>query len=173
MNRTARIIIVVALAAAIVIVLQARRRRNAAAIANQNPAAVALPGEPEMPATAKESVRLPRLPRLLDLGAEACVPCRMMAPILDQLRTEYEGRLEVIFIDVRTNPDAAREHKIRVIPTQIFFAADGTEVFRHEGFFSREEILAKWRELGHAFEKNDADEPPAPAAGAGTEAADE
>ena len=170
MNRKTRIIIVVALAAAVVIVLQARRRRNAAAIASQGPAAVAQPGQPEMPATAKKSVRLPRL---LDLGAETCVPCRMMAPILDQLRTEYEGRLEVVFVDVRTNPDAAREHKIRVIPTQIFFAADGTEVFRHEGFFSREEILAKWRELGHAFEKNEADEPPAPAGGAGKEAADE
>ena len=165
MNRKARIIIVVALAAAVVIVLQARRRRNAAAIANQNPAAVALPGEP---ATAKRSVRLPRL---LDLGAETCVPCRMMAPILEQLRTEYEGRLEVIFIDVRTNPDAAREHRIRVIPTQIFFTVNGTEVFRHEGFFSRQEILAKWRELGHTFEKREADEPSAPPGGARKEAA--
>jgi len=37
---------------------------------------------------------------------------------------------------------------IGLIPTQVFFAADGSELFRHEGFFGRDDILAKWRELG-------------------------
>ena len=52
------------------------------------------------------------------------------------------------FIDVWKHPELAEPYSIRVIPTQIFFAADGTELFRHEGFFSREDMLAKWRELG-------------------------
>lgn len=90
-------------------------------------------------------------PRLLDLGADKCVPCKMMAPILAELKETYADVLTVEFIDVWQDPDAARPYGIRVIPTQIFFAADGTELFRHEGFYSREDILAKWRELGVAL----------------------
>ena len=88
------------------------------------------------------------IPRLLDLGADKCVPCKMMAPILEELKETYAGTLTVEFIDVWKDPAAAQPYKIRVIPTQIFFSADGTELFRHEGFYSREDILAKWRELG-------------------------
>ncbi len=91
------------------------------------------------------------LPRLLDLGADKCVPCKMMAPILEEMKTEFAGVMDVEFIDVWKNPDAAEPHGIRVIPTQIFFAPDGKELFRHEGFFSREDILGKWRELGYAL----------------------
>lgn len=89
-----------------------------------------------------------RLPRLVDLGASKCVPCKMMAPILEALKKEYEGRVNVEFIDVWKNPDAGKEYGVRVIPTQIFFGADGKESFRHEGFFGKEDILAKWKELG-------------------------
>jgi thioredoxin 1 len=88
------------------------------------------------------------LPRLLDLGADKCVPCKMMAPILEELKQTYAGTLTVEFIDVWKVPAAAQPYGIRVIPTQIFFSAEGTELFRHEGFYSREDILAKWRELG-------------------------
>ena len=88
------------------------------------------------------------LPLLLDLGADKCVPCKMMAPILEELKTEYAGTFGVEFIDVWKNTDASGEYGIKVIPTQIFFAADGAELFRHEGFFAKEDILAKWRELG-------------------------
>ena len=88
------------------------------------------------------------LPRLLDLGADKCVPCKMMAPILTDLARDLAGQLTVDFIDVWQDPAAAEPYKIRVIPTQIFFAGDGTELFRHEGFYSREDILGKWRELG-------------------------
>lgn len=88
------------------------------------------------------------LPRLVDLGADKCIPCIMMAPILEELREEYKGRLEVTFIDVWKNPGAGRSYGIRVIPTQIFIDASGRELFRHEGFYSKEDILSKWRELG-------------------------
>jgi thioredoxin 1 len=88
------------------------------------------------------------LPRLLDLGADKCVPCKMMAPILEELKETYAGTMTVEFIDVWKDPTAAQPYGIRVIPTQIFYSADGTELFRHEGFYSREDILAKWRELG-------------------------
>ena len=74
-----------------------------------------------------------------------------MAPILAELRTAYAGQLQVDFIDVWKNAAAAEDFGVRVIPLQIFFAADGRELFRHEGFFAKEDILAKWRELGFEF----------------------
>jgi thioredoxin 1 len=88
------------------------------------------------------------IPRLVDLGAGKCIPCKAMAPILDQLRADYAGRLEVTFIDVWQKPDEGQAHQIRMIPTQIFYGADGRELARHEGFISREEILSRWKALG-------------------------
>jgi thioredoxin 1 len=88
------------------------------------------------------------LPRLVDLGADKCIPCKAMAPILKELRKEYEGRMEVEFIDVWKNPDAGKAYGVEMIPTQIFYDASGTELFRHTGFFGREDILGKWKELG-------------------------
>jgi thioredoxin 1 len=95
-----------------------------------------------------------KLPRLLDFGAGKCIPCKMMAPILEGLRKEYEGRMEVVFIDVWENPDAGTPYGIEVIPTQIFYNAEGKELFRHSGFFGKEDILAKWNELGFPSETN-------------------
>jgi len=91
------------------------------------------------------------LPKLIDLGADKCIPCKMMAPILEELRREYKDKLEVTFIDVWKNQDAGRQYGIRLIPTQIFFDASGRELYRHEGFMAKEDILAKWRELGINF----------------------
>ncbi len=88
------------------------------------------------------------LPRLVDLGAGKCVPCKLMAPILEELKTEYVGSMEVIFIDVWQDKDAGQKYGIQSIPTQIFYDASGKELFRHEGFFAKEDILAKWKELG-------------------------
>lgn len=94
------------------------------------------------------------LPKLVDLGSDKCVPCKLMAPILAELKKEYDGRFDVVFIDVAKNPGAEKSFNIRLIPTQIFLAADGKELFRHEGFFAKEEILKKWEELGIKFEEN-------------------
>ncbi len=91
------------------------------------------------------------LPRLLDLGADKCVPCKMMVPVLDELVKGLDGKLDVVFLDVWKNPQEAKQYKIKLIPTQIFFDPDGKELYRHEGFFSRDDILAKWLELGYEF----------------------
>ena len=98
--------------------------------------------------SAAQAAPVEKLPTLIDLGATKCIPCKMMAPILEELKADYAGKLNVVFIDVWENPDASKQHKINLIPTQIFLDAEGTELFRHEGFFSREDILAKWKELG-------------------------
>lgn len=89
-----------------------------------------------------------KLPRLVDLGAGKCIPCKKMAPILEELKREQTGKLDVEFIDVWKDPAAGKPYKILIIPTQIFFDAKGKEVFRHEGFYSKADILAKWQELG-------------------------
>ena len=88
------------------------------------------------------------LPRLIELGSVSCLPCKMMAPILDELRKEYPGALQVDFIDVTKDRENATKFGLRVIPTQVFLDHNGKELFRHEGFFPKEEILAKWKELG-------------------------
>ncbi len=75
----------------------------------------------------------------------------MMKPALDELKANYADRFETVFIDVWENEGAGGQYGIRIIPTQILYSADGTELFRHEGYFSKEDILAKWQELGYAF----------------------
>jgi thioredoxin 1 len=89
-----------------------------------------------------------KLPKLVDLGAGKCIPCKMMAPVLEELKEDYAGKMEVVFIDVWQNSSEGDKYGIKLIPTQIFYGADGKELFRHEGFFAKADILAKWKELG-------------------------
>ena len=101
------------------------------------------------PADEVKPARKPKaLPRLVDLGATKCIPCKMMAPILEELAKEYKGRLVVEFIDVWENPEAGKEYGITSIPTQIFYDENGEEFFRHVGFYPKEDILAQFRERG-------------------------
>jgi len=91
--------------------------------------------------------------KFIDLGARSCIPCKMMAPMLDELKKEFPGRLDVTFVDVneRENLPVARQYGIQAIPTQIFLDAEGRELARHMGFITRYGILDKFRELGYAF----------------------
>lgn len=100
--------------------------------------------QPAPPAAVPKAAK----PRLLDLGAKKCIPCKMMAPILDDLKNNYAEHFETVFIDVWDNPAAGQQYGIRSIPTQIFFDAQGKELFRHEGFISKQDILKKWAEFG-------------------------
>jgi thioredoxin 1 len=103
-------------------------------------------------AAAIEPAGMVAIPRLVDLGAGKCIPCKMMAPILAELKQTYAGRMDVTFIDVWEQPDEAKKYGINLIPTQIFYDAQGQERFRHEGFYGREDILAKWKEFGVELE---------------------
>lgn len=96
---------------------------------------------------------LPQVPAegmvtMVDLGARKCIPCKMMAPILKELKREYEGRALIVFIDVWVHREEGRKYGIRVIPTQIFFDKSGKEVFRHEGFMDKKSIVHVLEELG-------------------------
>ena len=79
----------------------------------------------------------------IELGSKDCVPCKMMEPILEQIREEYPDQVKVVFHDVKTKEGYAyaQQYKIRVIPTQVFLDSNGEEYFRHEGFFPKEEVV--------------------------------
>ncbi len=91
------------------------------------------------------SVQAEELPRkntvtMIDLGAKSCIPCKMMAPILEKLTAEYKGKADVVFIDVWENPSAGKKYGIKAIPTQIFYDKNGKEVGRHVGFLDEKNI---------------------------------
>jgi thioredoxin 1 len=134
MNKTGKIVVVVALIAAVVVAIAVRRNR--------------LGGE-QMPEQYRPEQLLGKgLPALVDLGSDQCIPCKMMAPVLEELRSEFAGTLQVNFLDVVKYPDLLPLYDIQVIPTQIFYDASAKELFRHEGFCAKEDLLAKWKELG-------------------------
>lgn len=136
MSTASRLAIIAALAVAVTATLALRR--------NPLPPAAEAP----RPADASPSTAA-AVPRLVDLGADTCIPCKAMMPILDELRREYAGRLRVDFIDVNKFPDQAQPFRIYAIPTQIFIDPSGRELTRHMGFISKEDILDTWRQLGY------------------------
>lgn len=85
---------------------------------------------------------------MVDIGAKKCIPCKMMAPILEELKIEYKDRAAVIFIDVWENPSEGKKFGIKTIPTQIFYDDKGNEVQRHVGFLDKESIVATFKKLG-------------------------
>jgi thioredoxin 1 len=89
-----------------------------------------------------------KIPKMLDLGSKSCIPCKKMAPILEELREKYRGKAEIIFVDVREDRAAAAKHRVTLIPTQVFFDTTGKEVYRHVGFFPADSIVAHLSTLG-------------------------
>jgi thioredoxin 1 len=81
------------------------------------------------------------LPTIIEVGQGTCYPCKMMMPILNELKKEYAGALNVKFVDVRYEKDAMKRYNIRAIPFQLFFDATGEEFKRNYGLLTKEEIL--------------------------------
>jgi thioredoxin 1 len=86
-------------------------------------------------------IPVPGMVTMVDLGARSCIPCKMMAPILDELEKRYQGKAVVIFIDVWQDEDAGKRFGVRAIPTQIFYDRKGKEVSRHTGFMEKQAIV--------------------------------
>jgi thioredoxin 1 len=93
----------------------------------------------------------PAVPKLVELGAGKCQACKEMKPIIDSLKKDYAGQLAVEYIDVHKQHERAEAYEWQLIPCQVFIDPQGRELWRHEGFLSREAILAKWAELGFEF----------------------
>ena len=100
--------------------------------------------KPPLQAATQQTNSAEKLPKLVDLGAGTCIPCKQMAPVLADLKKEYEGKLDVEVVDVNEERSKAMEynvkHALRVIPTQILFDKNDKEVWSHEGFISKEDL---------------------------------
>jgi thioredoxin 1 len=142
MKTPVKILIVAALGVAVITAVALKRTKSAPDARDAARTAEAALGPGDTPAA------YAKLPKLIDLGADKCIPCKAMAPILEGLKQEYAGRMSIEFIDVWKNPGAAQQYGVEAIPTQIFYDSEGKELFRHTGFYGKEDILSKWKELG-------------------------
>ena len=95
----------------------------------------------------KEIAQSP-LPKLLDFGRGKCIPCKKMAPILQELSEEYKDRVIIKIIEIDQEPGLTTANRIRLIPTQIFFDAKNQEVLRHEGFMSKDDVKKVFHKMG-------------------------
>lgn len=103
-------------------------------------AVLSFAGEAQQDIPVKDTVTM------VDLGAKSCIPCKMMAPILEELKVEYQGRAAIIFIDVLEDPSQGKRFGVMSIPTQIFYDRHGAEIYRHVGFFAKKD-MKKWLDM--------------------------
>lgn len=128
--------------------------QNAAVIPAENTSEAALApqalstGETAVSAATSEASIESKKVSLYEFGAGKCMQCKKMKPIIEELQKELEGKVEVKMFDVGVDKEITEKHKIMLIPCQVFLDGEGKEIFRHEGFFEKEEILAKLKELG-------------------------
>ncbi len=84
----------------------------------------------------------------IELGADRCIPCKAMQPIMREIAEEYAGKIQVVFYDVWKDPNSGRKYGIQLIPTQVFIDKNGDEIFRHVGFYAKDEIIKMLKEKG-------------------------
>ncbi len=145
-----KIVAVIAVLAAVVIVIAKKNSDGTADTGPDSTTVAHTSTETTTPADASPEQTAP-LPRLVDLGRNKCIPCKKMAPILDKLAEDFDGRFIVDVINLEQDREAAKTYRVKLIPTQIFFDPNGIELSRHEGFLSREDILATWKKHGYEF----------------------
>lgn len=84
----------------------------------------------------------------IELGADKCVPCKEMQPVMRAIEQAFGDQVEVVFYDVWEDPTPANEYGIQMIPTQVFLDENGEEFHRHVGFYPQVEIEALLIERG-------------------------
>ncbi|MBN1277557.1 MAG: thioredoxin [Deltaproteobacteria bacterium] len=85
---------------------------------------------------------------MVALGKKTCTQCKMMAPILEKLEKEYEGKAMIVFINLLKDPEQQYVYRLKALPTQVFFDPEGKEAFRHIGFMSEKDIVAQLEKMG-------------------------
>jgi thioredoxin 1 len=84
----------------------------------------------------------------LELGADRCIPCKKMQPIMKEIAAMFPDRVQVVFYDVWKDQSPAEKYGIQLIPTQVFLDQKGMEIARHVGLFPKEEILELLKKHG-------------------------
>ena len=92
--------------------------------------------------TFDQEVKQSQLPVLVDFWGEGCPPCGMLAPIIEELSREYEGKVKVVKANVGEAPEIANAMNIMGVPTLAVFQA-GEEKLRHTGFIPKDQIVEK------------------------------
>ncbi len=88
------------------------------------------------------------LPRMVDVGKTWCIPCKKMVAVLQEAELRYKGKAAIEFVDLEKDPGAADRYKIQMIPTQIFYTAEGKEFERHVGFLPVEDVEKIFTKMG-------------------------
>lgn len=83
------------------------------------------------------------LPTVVEFGAASCASCREMKIVLDRVALRTQGRAHVLVIDISKDWEVAKTFRIQLMPTQVFFGADGREVGRHMGKLPESEVIAR------------------------------
>jgi thioredoxin 1 len=92
--------------------------------------------------TFEDVALMAELPTVVDFWAVWCGPCKMIAPVLEEIADEYDGQLQVAKLDVDDNPQTAMHYGVMSIPTLIMFK-DGQPIERIVGFMPKAKLLAK------------------------------
>jgi thioredoxin 1 len=87
-------------------------------------------------------------PVLVDFGANSCLPCRQLRPVLKEISAEYSEKAKILVIDVYKYQKLAQEYKVLMLPTLVFFDSKGKEAFRNVGLMEKEKIVGKLKEIG-------------------------
>lgn len=87
-------------------------------------------------------------PTLVDFGSNSCIPCRQLRPILQEIKKEQAGKLEVLVIDIYKHRDLAGRYGIQVMPTLVFFDSTGKEVVRRQGFMPKAALMEELKKVG-------------------------
>lgn len=93
--------------------------------------------------TFEQEVLKASVPVLVDFFAEWCGPCKAMAPALEQVASELEGKLKVVKVDVDKSPEIAQKYRIQAMPTLMIFK-DGQVADSHVGALVQKSKLAQW-----------------------------
>jgi thioredoxin 1 len=103
-----------------------------------------------LPALAAGQFALPNngQPSIVKLGADWCPPCRQMKPVIKELTAELKGKVNVIDVDIDKERGLARQYKVNLIPTTLFFDRKGKNVGKVVGFRDKQQLREQLKKLG-------------------------